>query len=350
MVTLGSTGIQVQKQSFGALPIQRITEDEAVHLLRKAYEHGMNFFDTARFYSNSEERVGKAFSGMREKVVIATKTGCSAPEEFWSHLQTSLSLLQTEYIDIYQFHNPSFCPKPGDGTGLYEAMLEAKEKGMIRHIGITNHRLNLAIEAARSGLYETVQFPFSYLATEQEIGLVKLCKERNVGFIAMKALAGGLITNSAAAAVFMEQYDNVVPIWGIQRESELDEFLSYIENPPMLTEELQAVIDKDRKELLGDFCRGCGYCMPCPAGIEINNMARMSLLIRRAPVDAQLTAQTQAKMMKIKDCIHCNQCMKHCPYGLNTPALLEKNLADYEAILKDPSYLFSTRTNTGKNP
>lgn len=329
----------MQKQSFGALPIQRVSEEEAVHLLRKAYENGMNFFDTARFYTNSEERVGKAFVGMREKVYIATKTACSTPEEFWSQLNISLNNLQTDYIDIYQFHNPSFCPKPGDGTRLYEAMEEAKEKGMIRHIGITNHRLHVAVEAAESGLYETVQFPFSYLATEQEIALVNLCKEKNVGFIAMKALSGGLITNSAAAAVFMEKYDNVVPIWGIQRECELDEFLAYIKKTPVMTAELQAVIEKDRTELLGDFCRGCGYCMPCPAGIEINNMARMSLMIRRAPVDAQLTAETQAKMMKIKDCIHCNKCMQHCPYGLNTPALLEKNLADYEAILKDPSIL-----------
>ncbi len=343
MVTLGSTGIEVEKQSFGALPIQRVSEEEAVYLLRKAYAHGMNFFDTARFYTNSEERVGKAFAGMRDKVYIASKTGCATSEEFWEQLHTSLTNLQTDYIDIYQFHNPSFCPKPGDGSGLYEAMLEAKEKGMIRHIGITNHRLNVAMEAAQSGLYETVQFPFSYLATEKEIQLVKLCKEKNVGFIAMKALSGGLITNSAAAAAFMEQYDNVVPIWGIQRESELDEFLCYIENPPVMTEELQGIINKDRQELLGDFCRGCGYCMPCPAGIEINNMARMSLLIRRAPIAAQLTAETQAKMMKIKDCIHCNQCMQHCPYGLNTPALLQKNLADYEAILKDPSILNRSR-------
>lgn len=349
MVTLGRTGIQVEKQSFGALPIQRVSEKEAVYLLQKAYANGMNFFDTARFYSNSEERVGKAFAGMRENVYIATKTACSTPEEFWSQLNTSLTNLQTDYIDIYQFHNPSFCPKPGDGSGLYEAMEEAKKKGMIRHIGITNHRLPVAMEAAESGLYETVQFPFSYLATEKEKELVLVCKEKNVGFIAMKALSGGLITNSAAAAVFMEQYDNVVPIWGIQRESELDEFLSYIKEPPVFTEELRAVIEKDRQELLGDFCRGCGYCMPCPMGIEINNMARMSLMIRRAPVAAQLSEETREKMMKIKDCIHCNKCMQHCPYGLDTPALLEKNLADYEAILKNPDIVTASGKSSVSN-
>lgn len=337
MVTLGSTGIQAVKQAFGALPIQRVTEEEAVHLLRKAYENGVNFFDTARSYSNSEGRVGKALSAVRENIYIATKTPSTTVEGFWKDLETSLSLLQTEYIDIFQFHNPSFCPKPGDGTGLYEAMLEAKAKGLIRHIGITNHRLHVAIEAVESGLYETLQFPFSYLATEKEIDLVNLCKEKNVGFIAMKGLSGGLINNSAAAALFMERYDNVLPIWGVQREYELDEFLSYIDNPPAETEELLAVIDHDRQELLGDFCRGCGYCMPCPADIEINNMARMSLLLRRAPSQNWLTEEMQAKMRKINDCIHCNNCMSHCPYGLNTPALLEKNLADYEEVLKNPA-------------
>lgn len=337
-VTLGTTGITVEKNSFGALPIQRITKEEAVKLLRKAYEHGVTFFDTARFYTDSEEKVGEAFRGMREKVYIATKTGATTVEGFWKDLNTSLHNLQTDYIDIYQFHNPSFCPKPGDGSGLYEAMLEAKEKGMIRHIGLTNHRLHVAWEAVESGLYETLQFPFCYLATEKDLELVDACKEKNIGFIAMKALSGGLITNSAAAYAFLAQYDHVLPIWGVQRETELDEFLSYIDNPPTMTEEIKAVIEKDRTELLGDFCRGCGYCMPCPVGIEINNSARMSLMIRRAPSAAQLTPEWQEKMMLIEKCLHCNQCSAKCPYGLDTPTLLQKNLQDYKEILAGKEY------------
>lgn len=337
-VTLGTTGITVEKNSFGALPIQRITKEEAVKLLRKAYEHGVTFFDTARFYTDSEEKVGEAFRGMREKVYIATKTGATTVEGFWKDLNTSLHNLQTDYIDIYQFHNPSFCPKPGDGSGLYEAMLEAKEKGMIRHIGLTNHRLHVAWEAVESGLYETLQFPFCYLATEKDLDLVDACKEKNIGFIAMKALSGGLITNSAAAYAFLAQYDHVLPIWGVQREAELDEFLSYIDNPPTMTEEIKAVIEKDRTELLGDFCRGCGYCMPCPVGIEINNSARMSLMIRRAPSAAQLTPEWQEKMMLIEKCLHCNQCSAKCPYGLDTPTLLQKNLQDYKEILAGKEY------------
>ncbi len=266
-------------------------------------------------------------------MIIATKTGATTAEGFWKDIEVSLRNLQTDYIDLYQFHNPAFCPKPGDGSGLYEAMLEAKEKGMVRHIGITNHRLNIAMEAIESGLYETLQFPFCYLATEKDLELVEACKKADMGFIAMKALSGGLITNSAAAYAYLAQFDNVLPIWGVQRESELDEFLSYIENPPVMTEEIKALIEKDRGELLGEFCRGCGYCMPCPTGIEINNSARMSLMLRRAPSEAWLTPAWQEKMKLIEKCLHCGKCKSKCPYGLDTPALLEKNYRDYQEIL-----------------
>lgn len=337
-VTLGNTGITVEKNAFGALPIQRISTQEAVKLLRKAYDKGVTFFDTARFYTDSEEKLGEAFEGMREKVYIATKTGATDAEGFWKDIHTSLKNLRSDYIDIYQFHNPAFCPKPGDGSGLYEAMLEAREKGMVRHIGITNHRLSVAHEAVESGLYETLQFPFCYLATEKDVELVEKCREAGMGFIAMKALSGGLITDSAAAYAFLAQYGHVLPIWGVQRESELDEFLSYIDNPPAMNEELAAVIAHDREELLGDFCRGCGYCMPCPVGIEINNCARMSLLIRRSPSAAQLTPQAQEKMKKIESCLHCGRCKSKCPYGLDTPALLEKNYKDYREILAGKAY------------
>ena len=218
-------------------------------------------------------------------------------------------------------------------TKKREAMLEAKAQGKIRHIGITNHRLAVAEEAIESGLYETLQFPFCYLATDKDIALVEKCKEANMGFIAMKALSGGLITNSAAAYAFEAQYENVLPIWGVQREKELDEFISYIDNPPAMTDEIRALIEHDRKELAGDFCRGCGYCMPCPAGIEINNCARMSLLLRRSPSALQLTPEVQAKMKKIENCLHCNKCKSKCPYGLDTPALLAKNYEDYKQVL-----------------
>lgn len=333
-VTLGRTGLSVNKNGFGALPIQRISQDEAARLLQKALDGGINFFDTARAYSDSEEKIGRALSARRKQFTLATKTMSASAEGFWRDLHTSLKKLNTDCIDIYQFHNPAFCPKPGDGSGLYEAMEQARAQGKIRFIGITNHRLAVAREAAASGLYDTLQFPFNYLATAEEIALVEECKSRNVGFISMKALSGGLIVNSAAAYAFQARYDNAVPIWGVQRESELDEFLSYIDNPPQLTEALQAVIDHDKRDLAGDFCRGCGYCLPCPAQIDIPNCARMSLLLRRSPAEGHLSPAGQEKMARIDQCVHCNHCSDHCPYGLNTPELLRRNYEDYKTFLR----------------
>lgn len=332
-VTLGRTGITVNRNGFGALPIQRISAEAAGHLLRKAFESGIDFFDTARSYSDSEYKIGLALSDVRDKIVLATKTPSTTVEGFWSDLETSLSLLKTDYIDIYQFHNPAFCPKPGDGTGLYEAMLEAKAQGKIRFIGITNHRLAVAREAVESGLYDTLQFPFCYLADEKDVALVERCAEKNVGFICMKALSGGMITRSDAAYAYLAQYENTLPIWGVQRESELDEFIAYNESPPELTGEIAAYIERERTALAGEFCRSCGYCMPCPVGIQINQCARMSLLLRRSPAANWLTPAWQAEMEKIEDCLNCGQCVKKCPYSLNTPELLKKNLADYRTFL-----------------
>ncbi len=344
-VRLGRTGIISDKNGFGALPVQRVTEEEACKILRKAFQAGFTFFDTARSYSDSEKKIGLALlsaeswrggltsSDVRSQITLATKTPSTTVEGFWKDLNTSLQLMKTDYIDIFQFHNPSFCPKPGDGTGLYEAMEEARAKGLIRFIGITNHRLHVAKEAVLSGLYDTLQFPFCYLSSEKDIELVKLCEEHNIGFIAMKALSGGLITDSAAAYAWLDLYKNVLPIWGVQREEELDEFISYMKESPVLTDERKSMIEKDRNELAGTFCRGCGYCMPCPAGIEINNCARMSQLIRRSPSAKWLQPEAQEKMNKIDDCIHCNKCSSKCPYGLNTPELLKQHLADYRNIL-----------------
>lgn len=332
-VTLGRTNITSPKNAFGALPIQRISVSDSTKLLQKAYENGFTFFDTARSYTDSEEKLGIALSDVRKNITIATKTAAKTPDDLFRDLETSLKLLKCDCIDIYQLHNIPFCPKEGDGSGMYEALQKAKNEGMIKYIGLTNHRPNVALEAVESGAYDTLQYPFCYLAVDSDIRLVEKCKEKNVGFIAMKGLSGGLITNSKAAYAWMERFDNVLPIWGIQREWELDEFISYMNEPPMMNSELEAIIENDRKELLGNFCRACGYCMPCPQGIEINNCARMSQLIRRSPSAQWLTPQYQEKMMKIDDCIECGQCKQKCPFGLDTPNLLRQNLEDYKNIL-----------------
>ncbi len=332
-ITLGSTGITTVQNGFGALPIQRDDKELAVRILRKAYENGMTFFDTARAYSDSEEKIGLALSDVREKIYIATKTMARNTEEMKSQLETSLKLLKTDYIDIYQFHCASRCFAPGDGTGMYELMEEFKRQGMIRHIGITAHKIGVAEEIIKSGLYETLQFPFSYLSGERELALADGCRGKNMGLIAMKALAGGIITNSRMAYAFIGQYDNVLPIWGIQRESELDEWISYMGDTPVMTREIGREIEADREKLSGNFCRGCGYCMPCPMGIQINNCARMSLMLRRAPSQGWLSEEWQKNMKQIENCIHCGQCKSRCPYELDTPELLRANYEDYQRVL-----------------
>jgi len=332
-IMLGKTGLLVNRSGFGALPIQRITTEEAATLLRRARDGGINYFDTARSYSDSEEKIAKAFAG-GDWPLIATKTMAKKAETFWDDLHSSLRRLGRDCVDVYQFHNPKFCPLPGGEDGLYDAALEARRQGKIRFIGITNHRRDIAKQAVESDLYDVLQFPFSYLSNEEDLSLIELCKIHQVGCTAMKALSGGLIQNARAAYAFLASYDNLVPLWGVQRAEELEEILSLDQNPPMLDEALLAVIEKDRQELQGDFCRGCGYCMPCPVDIPISNAARMSLLLRRSPSAQWLTPQWQQDMAKIENCFHCRRCSNRCPYGLDTPELLRRNWEDYQTFLK----------------
>nr|WP_295161452.1 aldo/keto reductase [uncultured Methanobrevibacter sp.] len=328
---LGKTNLEVNKNGFGALPIQRCTMDEAVEILKKAYDNGINFYDTAHFYTDSEEKMGNAFKDIpRESIYIASKTAAETPEVFWSDLETSLKSLKTDYLDLYQFHNISFTLKEDDE--LYQAMLEAKQKGLIRHIGITTHKITFAHDAVESGLYETLQYPFSYLSGDEELELVEKCKDYDVGFIAMKAMGGGLISNSKASFAYINQFDNVLPIWGIQKMEELDEFLSYDENT-ILDDTLKAEIEKDKVELGENFCRGCAYCMPCPEEINISLCARMSLWIRRFPSEPYMTEEYQEMMDNTLNCMECYACVDNCPYELDIPELLKENYEDYQNVL-----------------
>lgn len=328
---LGKTNLEVNKNGFGALPIQRCNMNEAVEILKKAYDNGINFFDTAHFYTDSEEKMGNAFEDIpRESIYLASKTAAETPEDFWNDLKTSLKSLKTDYLNLYQFHNISFTPKADDE--LYKAMLEAKDNGLVKHIGITTHKITHAHEALDSGLYETLQYPFSYLSGTEEIELVQKCESLDIGFIAMKAMGGGLIKNSKASFAFLNQFDNVLPIWGIQKLEELDEFLSYDEDT-ILDDELKRDIENDKKELGDNFCRGCGYCMPCPEEINISLCARMSLWIRRFPAEPYLSEEYQEMIRHTLDCVECYECTDKCPYELDIPQLLKENYEDYQNVL-----------------
>lgn len=326
---LGRTNIATCRSGFGALPIQRVDFNTAASLLLKAYDNGINFFDTARAYSDSEEKIGQALSGVRNHIYIATKSMAKDKKSLLQDVETSLRMLKTDTIDIYQLHNPPVLPDYDDPEGLYQGLLEAQAKGYIRFIGLTSHRLSLAQEAVRDRRFDTIQFPLSSLSSEDDLKLINLCKENDIGLIAMKAMSGGLITNAASTFAFLRQFDNVLPIWGIQHEWELDEFIAYENNPPFLDQTMLEIIAKDRSQLAGTFCRGCGYCQPCPVEIPIEFAARISLLLARAPYQGFLTGEFKAQMERINDCTDCNHCKDNCPYGLDTPNLLKYMLEEY---------------------
>ncbi|MCL2810584.1 MAG: aldo/keto reductase [Clostridia bacterium] len=327
----GNTGLRVSRSAFGALPIQRLSNQDAAALLRRAYEAGINFFDTARAYTDSEAKMALGLGDVREKIIIASKTMSSTPEAFWAQLNESLAALNTPYIDIYQLHNPAVIPLAD--SPMYQCMLEARAQGKIRHIGISCHLLANARIAMESGLYATIQYPLSALSDPAEIDFARECGERGIGVIAMKALCGGLLTSAAPSMAFLRDLPHVVPIWGFQRDSELDEVLALEQNPPALDEAMLARIEKDRAELAGDFCRGCGYCLPCPAQIQIAMCARMPLLLRRAVPESFLTSHWQQEMARIEACTGCGLCTSRCPYGLDAPRLLRAAWADYQGFL-----------------
>ena len=326
---LGKTGLTVTRPAMGCLPIQRCSEDEAVSILQKAYEGGIRYFDTANAYTDSEKKIGLALSDVRESIVISTKSAGTDKDTVLSHIENSLKMMKTDYIDLFQFHQVQSVPDPDDPEGAYAGALEAKRRGWIRHIGFTSHRVDVAEQCIASGNFETCQFPFSYISGERDLALADKCREAGMGFIAMKGLAGGLLTNARACHAFMNCYDNVVPIWGIQKPEELEEWLAVAKEDPVLDDELNSVIRKDREELAGTFCRSCGYCMPCTVGIEIRNCARMNMLLRRSPWQQYMTDEWYAKMQKINDCINCRKCVSKCPYGLDLPSLLKYMLKDY---------------------
>ncbi|MHC4873488.1 MAG: aldo/keto reductase [Planctomycetota bacterium] len=264
---------------------------------------------------------------------LASKSMAKTGKEVLEQIDTSLQKLKTDYIDILQLHTPKEMPDTADSESIYGALEKAQQQGKIRFKGLTNHRLAVAKEAAESGLFDTIQFPLCTISTKEDLEIIDICRKNDLGVIAMKALSGGLLTNIPAAFAFLRQYDNVVPIWGIQKKEELQEFIDLEKNPPELDDTMLEAIEKDRKELGGEFCRGCGYCMPCPAEIPINMAARVHLLLERAPAARFLTEDYQKTMARIDNCIDCGQCIKRCPYNINTPELLKKVYGIYKTYL-----------------
>ena len=332
-IIFGRTGLRVSRTGFGGIPIQRIPYDESTAILRRAYDSGINLYDTANFYTTSEDRIGIALSDVRSNIVLCTKSTAKDEETLTQHLDNSLDKLRTDYVDVFQFHLPPFVPKPDGEDGLYNAALKAQREGKIRFIGISCHKRLLGLEAAESGLYDVLQFPFCHISTDEEMAVADVCEKNNVGVLGMKPLCGGILTNAKAAFVFLRQYKNIVPIWGIERLKELEEFISYENDPPAFDEELREAIRIDLEELACEFCRGCGYCLPCPAEIPIPMAIRMKFLLARMFAPMFLTEEWQENMRRVDDCTNCKMCIPRCPYGLDIPRLLKEHQKSFYEIL-----------------
>jgi predicted aldo/keto reductase-like oxidoreductase len=333
--TLGKTGLMVSRVAIGGIPLQRPAEEEAIKVVHRALELGINFIDTAAGYGESEERIGKALVGRRDQVIIATKSGRSGKAEATAELERSLKRLQTDVIDIWQLHNISDAEKYAQVTGpggSLEAAREALQAGKIRHIGISSHNLDTAIEAVKSGLFETVQFPFNYVTREPADELIPLAKELDVGFIGMKPFAGGLLDNATLSIKYVLQFDSVVPDPGIEAVEEIEEIVSIVESGDWaLTAQEQQEIETRRAELGTQFCRQCGYCQPCPQEIPISMVMITQGMWKLWPRETFLDWMGRVTD-KARNCIECGECETRCPYHLPIREMIAENVTFFDRV------------------
>lgn len=332
-VDFGRTGLRVSCIAFGGIPIQRLTEAEAIRVVRHAFERGITFFDTANSYTTSEERIGKALEGCRDRVVFATKTGARDRSTALEHLHLSVMRLRTDFIDLWQFHGVSSLEEyeqvlgPG---GAMEAAQEALQMGKVRHIGITSHSLPIALKAIESGYFESVQFPFNFVATEAADRLVDLAEKHHVGFIAMKPFGGGMLQNAHLVIKYLLQYPNVVPDPGFETTAEIDEVVQIAEDPSPLTADDMREIERVRREVGTRFCHRCQYCEPCPQGVPISLMMNLPSFWKRFPRETFFGVWLAEGVARARECAQCGECERKCPYDLPIREMLVESIAFYE--------------------
>lgn len=323
---LGKTGLKVSRMGFGGIPIQRIDADGTKELMNSLRDAGVNYIDTARGYTVSEEYLGYALDGIRQDFVLATKSMARTKDAMAKDIDISLKNLRTDYIDLYQVHNPT--PEdlaqvmaPG---GALEALYEARAAGKIGHIGITLHPVSMFESALELPWVETIMFPYNIVETQAE-ELIKKCAEKNIGFICMKPLAGGAIDDAKLALRYITTNDNVtVVIPGMAAESEIAENMDAVSDTTPLTETEQESIKKIREELGTNFCRRCNYCAPCSAGISIYGVLLMEGYYNRYNLKEWATQRYNAMAKTASDCIDCGICETRCPYNLPIRQMLKR--------------------------
>ena len=334
-IRLGRTGMMVSRLGFGGIPIQRLSEDEAVAVVRKCLDLGITFLDTANGYTTSEERIGKAISGRRKRVFLATKTHARTREEIEKTIQLSLKRMSVDYIDLYQLHQVGDFKMldavlaPG---GAVEILEEAKRAGVIRHIGVSSHQIDVAKAIVKSGRFETLMFPFNFITSEAADELLPLCKEHDVGFIAMKPMAGGMLENATIAFKYLLQFPHVLPIPGIEKPQEIEEICQIINQPYEMTAAEKKEMQRLREELGTRFCHRCDYCQPCQQEIPISMVMTFPSFLKRMRTEQLLSGRMSEMMEKAGTCIQCHECEARCPYRLPIVDIIAENYQTFEKI------------------
>ncbi len=334
-ITLAGTKLEISEIGFGGIPIIPLSPDEAVSVVRHCFEIGITFFDTANMYQTSEDKLGAALKEVRDQVVIATKTAQRDAKGAADHVDRSLRLLQTDRIDIYQLHNvsnPDALAQVLAPQGAYEAVRKARDAGKIRHIGISSHSIPTALEALKTGLFQTLQFPFNFIENDPADELFPYARRHDIGIIGMKPLGGGLLERANLCFGFLQQHPYVVPIPGIRATGEADEIVELYAHPRALQASDLEEMESIRRDVGERFCHRCEYCMPCEQGVQIPSVLIFQAAAKRFPKEG-VKAWLGPAMETVAQCIECGQCEEKCPYDLPISDLLKETLALYREYI-----------------
>ena len=329
---LGRSNLLVSEVGFGGIPIQRPSEREATRVIHRCLELGLNFLDTANFYGSSEERIGRAIAGRRQGLVLATKNSARLGPAFLEQMELSFQRLNVEHIDLLQFQQVSteeayrqiLAPE-----GPMDIALRAKAQGRVGHIGVSSHSLDLALKLARSGHFETLMFPFNFVTNEAASELIPVCREYDVGFIAMKPMAGGLLENAELAFKYLRQFSDVVPVLGVEKTGEIEDVASLLQGPAQVRESDRAEMECIREGLGTRFCRRCEYCLPCPQGLDIPVLVNLKAFVKRFPPERMFGPWGAAIVAQSENCADCGECESRCPYQLPIRETIRDNAAWY---------------------
>lgn len=330
---LGKTELMVTRLGLGGLPLQRVSEEEAIAVVNRCLELGINFIDTANFYTTSEEYIGKAIAKRAEKPILATKTTSCTQEGVAEHLKLSLKRLGVNHIDLYQLHSISDADALNqilDPEGPLVTVLEAKKAGLVKHIGVSSHSMDIAKELVKSNRFDTIMFPFNFITCEAADELLPMVKEQDMGFIAMKPLAGGMLDNITIAFKYLFQFPDVVSIPGIEKPGEIEEIVQVLKAPHLMTEPERREMQRLRKELGTQFCRRCDYCQPCTTGIPISIVMYARSAYKRLPAGRFFSGIYDDAIEKAVNCTQCGDCEERCPYHFPIREMLAELVSWYQ--------------------